>query len=127
MRIQCFSFPVLHNSLILMKWKPDTIHPFINPLQVSISKAPRQTLIEKLHKSTIFLLKLNKYSSLLATPHFLPLHLPHILKPSMYIFLACSLNEKAHLFTNPTVKYCTEETPVDNFLTFPRHVYKKSM
>lgn len=119
MRIKCSTFPVLHNTLILMKWKSDTIHPFINSIQVSISKPPDQTLIEKLHKSSIFLLKQNKYSSLLSVLHFLPLHLPHIIKSSMYICLACPLDEKAHLFTNPVLKYCTEGTPVDNFLTFP--------
>ena len=53
--------------------------------KVSISKPPKQTSTENLHKSTIFhplFLKLSK--TLCPTPHFLLLHLHHIIKSTTF-------------------------------------------
>lgn len=52
--------------------------------------------------------------------HFLPLHLHHDIKRTTYIFLACFLSEKTHLFANALTgeKNCTWGNPRVSFPEF---------
>lgn len=53
-------------------------------------------LVAQKHHFSSLLMKLN-----ISPSHaFLPVHLHHDIKFTTYIFLACSLSEKAHLFAN---------------------------
>lgn len=73
-------------------------------------------LVAQKHHFSSLLMKLN-----ISPSHtFLPVHLHHDIKFTTYIFLACCLSEKAHLFANALTGggNCTWETPECHFLSF---------
>lgn len=125
---QTSTWKIFFPSVIQRLIKKNMHHPRVygsnTGLHFKALKTPfYRSVAQKLHFSSV-LMELRISPS--HASHFLPLHLHHDIKFTTYIFLACFLSEKAHLFAVSLTggKNCTWETPECHFLSFQGTCFK---